>query len=442
MPRCENLKPGDPKKYYTGNEPSPKGRGRCAGVEQIGVTARGTDNVMYVVKENKKGVKSWRKKAAKNPTKRNLPVVGKVHNAPVKRVPKQFDPPKRSPAKKPSYEKVIKEDMAALSSVRKNDNLVDECVNFGTTAARCKYAEVVTRYLKGVPYCLTRGANGVFHLGDKIALSKTIAEGEYGIAYLAEGMDAGTGSIIKVAAKVMQDNKENRLETLILNKLKRQVQAGFPQFPLMYAQLNCGKAICAQSEQDCHPNFKVNHIVMLNELAEGDLHSWLQIKHPVKQCHSAICQICVALIALNAVGYRHDDLHFGNVLYHKVPVGGCWHYVINGEDVYIQNTGQLWVLWDFGKAKAVSKDNKLVVAELDPAYDLEADMGPYGDYESLMARLAGFGGSKQPTIRETADAVLRQLGTVPLSQLIKQLSLNPKVDKVLNAKPFILSTRL
>jgi hypothetical protein len=59
MPRCENLKPIDPKKVLTRQRAVPEGEGgRCAGVEQIGVTARGTDNVMYVVKENKKGVKS------------------------------------------------------------------------------------------------------------------------------------------------------------------------------------------------------------------------------------------------------------------------------------------------------------------------------------------------------------------------------------------------
>jgi hypothetical protein len=65
MPLCENLKPGDKPKYYKGTEPSPKGRGRCAGKESIGAQAKGRDGKTYTVVASKNGVKSWKQKASR-----------------------------------------------------------------------------------------------------------------------------------------------------------------------------------------------------------------------------------------------------------------------------------------------------------------------------------------------------------------------------------------
>lgn len=39
MPNCKN----DPKRYYTGNEPSPKGLGYCAHAENVNTKKKGTD---------------------------------------------------------------------------------------------------------------------------------------------------------------------------------------------------------------------------------------------------------------------------------------------------------------------------------------------------------------------------------------------------------------
>ena len=44
----------------------------------------------------------------------------------------------------------------------------------------------------------------------------------------------------------------------------------------------------------------------------------------------------------------HRDGHSGNFLYHKIEPGGCFRYVINGIDYYIENMGYLWISWDFG----------------------------------------------------------------------------------------------
>jgi hypothetical protein len=53
--KCKN----DPKKSYTGTEPSPKGLGYCAHAEKIGVIKQGKDKNQWIVKQTKNGSKRW-----------------------------------------------------------------------------------------------------------------------------------------------------------------------------------------------------------------------------------------------------------------------------------------------------------------------------------------------------------------------------------------------
>ena len=61
MPKCKN----DPKSSYTGNEPSPRGKGFCAKKESIGSKKRGKDGKMWIVKKRVDGVKLWTRFSSK-----------------------------------------------------------------------------------------------------------------------------------------------------------------------------------------------------------------------------------------------------------------------------------------------------------------------------------------------------------------------------------------
>jgi|AACY02.16.fsa_nt_gi hypothetical protein len=54
MPKCKNSS----NSYYKGTEPSPKGRGYCAGGEAIGTRKKGTDQCMWIVKSHKSNGKT------------------------------------------------------------------------------------------------------------------------------------------------------------------------------------------------------------------------------------------------------------------------------------------------------------------------------------------------------------------------------------------------
>jgi len=55
MPPCKN----DPKRLYTGNEPSPKGLGFCAHAMKLNSKKRGRDGNVWIVKQTTNGFKRW-----------------------------------------------------------------------------------------------------------------------------------------------------------------------------------------------------------------------------------------------------------------------------------------------------------------------------------------------------------------------------------------------
>lgn len=65
---CKN----DPKKFYKGDEPSPKGFGYCAHAESIGKVRKGKDGNMWKVETTSKGVKRWVVQIKKQKQEKNI----------------------------------------------------------------------------------------------------------------------------------------------------------------------------------------------------------------------------------------------------------------------------------------------------------------------------------------------------------------------------------
>lgn len=57
MPKCKH----DPKRYYKGTEPSPKGNGYCAHSETFGKVRKGTDGNKWIVGKTKNGIQRWKR---------------------------------------------------------------------------------------------------------------------------------------------------------------------------------------------------------------------------------------------------------------------------------------------------------------------------------------------------------------------------------------------
>jgi hypothetical protein len=97
--------------------------------------------------------------------------------------------------------------------------------------------------------------------------------------------------------------------------------------------------------------------LLLTEYASlGDLKNWLKEKRSVEEWFNMFFQVFVGLYALQKYfDLTHNDLHWGNVLVHKIKPGGYFKYTIDGTDYYLPNIGLLFVLWDFGYAHIPNK---------------------------------------------------------------------------------------
>lgn len=97
--------------------------------------------------------------------------------------------------------------------------------------------------------------------------------------------------------------------------------------------------------------------LLLTEYASlGDLKNWLKEKRSVEEWFNMFFQVFVGLYAMQKYfDLTHNDLHWGNILVHKIQPGGYFKYIIDGRDYYLPNIGYLFVLWDFGYAHIPGK---------------------------------------------------------------------------------------
>jgi len=134
-----------------------------------------------------------------------------------------------------------------------------------------------------------------------------------------------------------------------------------PNVPLGYNLTICKN--CTYRNVDLQQSVVNGHmtnkcIYFVNELAdEIDLKTWLsKQQRTFLEIKVMYFQICTALYALQKFfDLTHHDLHWGNVLVHKIPSpaeGGRTHFVyeIDGIPYKIPNIGYLFTLWDFGYA--------------------------------------------------------------------------------------------
>jgi hypothetical protein len=233
---------------------------------------------------------------------------------------------------------------------------------------RIRIYKIYVKYLSKfkVKQCLNihkSGDNVEYSLADsEIKIIRKIGtESNYGAIYVSKGTN--TGELFRFASKIMAQSKDNKKELAILNKLSDIViNKKNPHFPLMYKNFSCD----ALSKDADLPKFAMNkrYFINLNELANGDLKMFIHKEYDNhKVVSNALAQIFIAILTFHNIGYTHDDTHWGNFLYHKINPGGYIKYNINGTDVYVENLGYLWVIWDFSEATEHDNLNIFVTLE-------------------------------------------------------------------------------
>jgi len=225
--------------------------------------------------------------------------------------------------------------------------------------------EVVKKGEKSIPIYDTK-----YKIGNKIIADKQIGtKSAYGViykGYYLSNTENGTkfDKLNKFAIKISEKNQSNLKEIEILKKLtKIVIDFKCPHFPISYGYLECNKPV--KDDLKIFPELtRKNKIyISLNELANGDLHNIIiarpQIEDFQKNIENMFAQCIIAIMFYNHyTKLLHNDPHTGNFLYYKIKPGGYLHYNIYGKDYYLENTGYLMVIWDFGLSKKPTlKDN-------------------------------------------------------------------------------------
>jgi hypothetical protein len=237
-----------------------------------------------------------------------------------------------------------------------------------STQMRATYARIVRRYLQSTPLnpCLFLQKEGAMmylvRKNDRAAQKPIVrfvrrigSASKHGEAYLNLG-GHGFPRLFRFASKIipLHDNScfsssapQPDKEIAVLQAMSEMVERHrSPNMPLTYTVLRC-------TNNRRHGSMrKGNYALVLNELADDDLQTWLTRSYAAPVYESVLMQIVFAIYAFHNLGYLHNDCHLGNFLVHKLRPGGYWRYQVDKRDVYVPNQGWLVVLWDPGLASS------------------------------------------------------------------------------------------
>lgn len=218
---------------------------------------------------------------------------------------------------------------------------------------REKFATYVDRVINPISRPLNICSSTVLKIVHRIGSAS-----KYGEAHICSLKYRGHD--LAVARKKMPNTPENQKEVQFYEQFKSVVIGKQnPHFPIIYASKECTNCTY-ENGRIMDPTRGAECMVTLAELANGDLESWFRQPRSYEECMSMFAQIIIACVTLGIKGLVHNDLHWGNVLYHVVPqyTNMYMHYVYNNNHVYVRNCGYHWVLWDFGMMRPVRKDQE------------------------------------------------------------------------------------
>jgi serine/threonine protein kinase len=259
----------------------------------------------------------------------------------------------------PSAVTILVPDASPLPPVPVAKVAADNYLNYLTTKSRAATKQQFESIIrnKDVKQCLAGELDKYF------TLKKRIGSGTYGVVHSAAAGDHLFA--VKEAASSQNiltypwSDKTNWSEALILRDISAPiVEKGIcPNVPLMYGVYACPtcefEGLNMQKKKtDIKPC-----LIMLMELASGDLAHWLNLKPTEPEIYNALFQVLAGLYALQKHGQVvNDDIKSPNILYYDVKPGGYWVYNIMGKRYHVPNLGKLFVINDFGVSRAYAPE--------------------------------------------------------------------------------------
>ncbi len=189
---------------------------------------------------------------------------------------------------------------------------------------------------------------------------KKIGEGNYGTVYSAIGWE-DTNLPFAVKYGIIKDEGINNYneeitsyhEKILLERIISPIITNgvCPNLPLL---IDC----FITGECKTLPDRKCS-IVSLLEVADGNLRQLFFSKKEFleEDMYNCLFQIMAGLHATQAhAQIMNFDIKAENILYFKIPKGGCWKYTILDKTFYLPNNGWLFILNDFGLSRSMNPD--------------------------------------------------------------------------------------
>jgi len=244
----------------------------------------------------------------------------------------------------------------------KKDSSILSHYNYFNNIQRYKRYKKIVNYLNSIDLTknsclLLYNKPNQYILGNSIHLYKQIgSKSKYGVVYKAKNINPKFINIPIFTIKIQLDSSILKTELEITEKLSKYgLKNKIPNLPIIYKTIHCYNIpnnskfplILTKNNKNSK-----KYTMIINELASGDLRSFLNDKYSLiiddKLWKNIYEQIFICIAIMHSKGIKHNDTHDANFLYHKIKPGGYFHYIINGTNYYIKNLGFIWTSWDYG----------------------------------------------------------------------------------------------
>jgi hypothetical protein len=207
--------------------------------------------------------------------------------------------------------------------------------------------------------------HGKYIINNDILLYQRIgSESSYGVIYKAKNNNKDFNNIPNFVIKLQLMSNALKVELNILNKLVIiQKKHLIPIFPLIYFTTICKigvKDLNYPSVIVSKGNSNIPYSMILYEIGICDLTQLLNnnTKFSEKEWKNCYEQMWMSILLYhNLFNVLHRDTRADNFIYRKIKPGGCFCYIINGTSYYIENLGNVFMLWDFAVSKKLNKSN-------------------------------------------------------------------------------------
>lgn len=304
-----------------------------------------------------------------------------------------------------------------------------------------------------------------YTIDDIVNLQKQIGStSRYGAIYITS-INNAVGKY-PIASKLMEINRNNSVEKCLNEHITTKIMKKkiSRHFIFTYRTFTCNRILSSVP-----PIIKnLNYFVCLNELAHGDLKQLCKMKTYVNDdslVYNTFIQVMLSIMTFQSIGYIHGDCHHGNFLYQRNIEEGYYYYKINGDNYYLKSCKYTMLIFDFGFAKSIHKNNILTFKLIDDYIRiihafankkiLTKSWSHYHNYPSdnvshytvyLLNKLNNI----SKALINNRNKTNKNLNNLINDMIIPHLILAPKnifinykpLGKIINSKPFIIDGTL